>query len=73
MRNLKAISFSLFPFFFSLGIAGADAQQYPSRSIRLIMPNAPGSSADTMGRTPGMPEDEITQLITGWLALRLAA
>ena len=50
MRNLKAISFSLFPFFFSLGIAGADAQQYPSRSIRLIMPNAPGSSADTMGR-----------------------
>jgi hypothetical protein len=25
-----------------------------------------------MGRTPGMPEDEITQLITGWLALRLA-
>ena len=50
MRNLKAISFSLFPFLFSLGIAGADAQQYPARSIRLIMPNAPGSSADTMGR-----------------------
>jgi tripartite-type tricarboxylate transporter receptor subunit TctC len=26
------------------------AADYPSRSIRLIMPNAPGSSADTMGR-----------------------
>jgi tripartite-type tricarboxylate transporter receptor subunit TctC len=26
------------------------AKDYPSRTIRLIMPNAPGSSADTMGR-----------------------
>jgi esterase FrsA len=26
-----------------------------------------------MGRTPGMPEDEITKLITDWLALRLGA
>jgi len=26
------------------------AKDYPSRPIRLIMPNAPGSSADTMGR-----------------------
>jgi len=50
MRNLKAISFCLLPFAICLGIAGAEAQQYPSRSIRLIMPNAPGSSADTMGR-----------------------
>jgi tripartite-type tricarboxylate transporter receptor subunit TctC len=50
MKPLKVISFSLFPFLFSLGIAVAHAQQYPSRSIRLIMPNAPGSSADTMGR-----------------------
>ena len=31
-------------------LSAADAQQYPSRPIRLIMPNAPGSSADTMGR-----------------------
>ena len=30
--------------------AAASAQQYPSRPIRLIMPNAPGSSADTVGR-----------------------
>ena len=50
MKNLTKLSFSLFPFLFSLGIAAADAQQYPSRPIRLIMPNAPGSSADTMGR-----------------------
>ena len=26
-----------------------------------------------MGRTPGMPEDEITKLITDWLALRLGS
>jgi tripartite-type tricarboxylate transporter receptor subunit TctC len=31
--------------------AAADpARDYPARPIRLIMPNAPGSSADTMGR-----------------------
>ena len=27
-----------------------NAQEYPSRPIRLIIPNAPGSSADTIGR-----------------------
>jgi tripartite-type tricarboxylate transporter receptor subunit TctC len=32
-------------------VQAADAAKaYPSRPIRLIMPNAPGSSADTMGR-----------------------
>ena len=50
MKTLIKLSFSLFPFLFSLGSAAADAQHYPSRPIRLIMPNAPGSSADTMGR-----------------------
>jgi tripartite-type tricarboxylate transporter receptor subunit TctC len=29
---------------------GAGAQEYPSRPIRLMMPNAPGSSIDTIGR-----------------------
>src|SRR5262245_18952017 len=31
-------------------LAADAAKDYPSRPIRLIMPNAPGSSADTMGR-----------------------
>ncbi len=30
--------------------AANPAQDYPSQPIRLVMPNAPGSSADTMGR-----------------------
>ena len=30
--------------------AADSAKDYPSRPIRLIMPNAPGSSADTIGR-----------------------
>ncbi len=30
--------------------AADEAKDYPSRSIRLVMPNAPGSSTDTMGR-----------------------
>jgi len=50
MKALPKISLSLVTGVFCLGVAMAHAQQYPSRSIRLIMPNAPGSSADTMGR-----------------------
>ena len=30
--------------------AGAGAQNYPTKSIRMIMPNAPGSANDTLGR-----------------------
>ncbi len=50
MKTLIELSFCLLPLTFCLGIAAATAQQYPSRPIRLIMPNAPGSSADTLGR-----------------------
>src|SRR5262245_15795115 len=49
MKALKKIVLCLVPCAFCAGIATA-AEQYPTRSIRLIMPNAPGSSADTMGR-----------------------
>lgn len=31
-------------------IAAAAAQSYPTKSIRMIMPNAPGSANDTLGR-----------------------
>jgi len=34
----------------AFGFAVGRAADYPSRPIRLVMPNAPGSSADTMGR-----------------------
>ena len=34
----------------ALAQAAERIQNYPSRPIRLIMPNAPGSSNDTMGR-----------------------
>ena len=34
--------------------AADSARDYPTRPIRLIMPNAPGSSADTMGRIAAM-------------------
>ncbi len=40
-----------------LGTAPADAQEaaksYPSRPIRLIVPNAPGSAVDTLSRIVG--------------------
>ena len=45
--NVLLVAFS----FLALAAHAADqAKDYPSRPIRLIMPNAPGSSADTMGR-----------------------
>jgi len=39
--------------------AAATAQDYPSRPIRLIMPNAPGSSIDTVGRLIGVRLGEV--------------
>jgi tripartite-type tricarboxylate transporter receptor subunit TctC len=41
-----ATAFAAFP-----GIAwGAEGDDYPKRPVKLIMPNAPGSSSDTLGR-----------------------
>ena len=48
-----ALSFSLFPFAFYLGIACAHAQSYPTKPIRLIVPLAPGGGNDTMARLIG--------------------
>lgn len=50
MRSLAALYFSLFPFLFSLGIAGANAQQYPVRPVRVIVPLTPGGGVDTIAR-----------------------
>jgi tripartite-type tricarboxylate transporter receptor subunit TctC len=53
VKTLKATSFSLFPFLFSLGIAAADAQQYPARPVRVIVPFAPGSPIEVPARIVG--------------------
>jgi len=52
METRRIVSTALGAVFAFSGAAAvaAEAQQYPSRPIRLIMPNAPGSSTDTMGR-----------------------
>ncbi len=43
----------------SIVAATAPAQDYPTRPIRLIMPNAPGSSIDTVGRLVGVRLGEV--------------
>ena len=47
--------FSLFPFLFSLGCAlatgAALAQQFPVKTVRLILPFPPGGPTDLLGRT----------------------
>jgi tripartite-type tricarboxylate transporter receptor subunit TctC len=36
-----------------LAVAGANAQNYPSKPIRMIVPSTPGGSVDTLARTIG--------------------
>jgi tripartite-type tricarboxylate transporter receptor subunit TctC len=52
MRYALALALSLFA-------AAAPAQDYPTRPVRLIMPNAPGSSIDTVGRLIGVRLGEV--------------
>jgi len=46
----KWIYFSLSPFLFSLGNAGAIAQTFPSKPVRFIIPQTAGSATDTVAR-----------------------
>ena len=49
-KRLQYLSFCLFPFAFSLGIAAASAQGYPSRAVRFLVPNPPGGGTDLIAR-----------------------
>jgi esterase FrsA len=61
-----------------LGVNGKLDDMAPVDDIYLLLEHGNPKEAriypkgSHMGRTPGMPEDEITKLITGWLAQRLA-
>src|SRR5690348_4558357 len=47
------IVLSLFPFTFSLDIAAAQAQQYPSKPVRWIVPSSAGGANDVLARIVG--------------------
>ena len=49
--NLRQyLPFALLPFAFCLGIAVANAQGYPAKTVRIVAPFSPGGTADTLGR-----------------------
>jgi tripartite-type tricarboxylate transporter receptor subunit TctC len=54
------ITFSLFPFLFSLGCGVASAQPYPSKPVRVISPFPPGGSVDLVAR---MFAPKLTELL----------
>ena len=47
---MNTIKKQLFGLLFATAAVGAWAQDYPNRPIRILVPNAPGSSVDTMTR-----------------------
>jgi tripartite-type tricarboxylate transporter receptor subunit TctC len=49
-KNVNTIKKQLFGLLFAATAVGAWAQDYPNRPIRILVPNAPGSSVDTMTR-----------------------
>ncbi len=55
----RLLAFSLLPFAFSLGVACANAQSYPAKPIRFVIPFPPGGSTDLLGRLIGQQWSEM--------------
>lgn len=60
MRSLRATVSALLALTLAMGAAVVHAQAYPSRPIRLVLPQAPGAGSDLVGR---MMAERLTQTL----------
>ena len=59
-RTLRVIAAALLALGMTPALAADAAADYPNRPIRLLVPNAPGSSVDTLGRIFGQALTNVT-------------
>lgn len=59
LSRFRTMAFAAAALTFMLGSAGALAQTYPSKPVRMIVPFPPGGGADIMGRTIGQKLSEM--------------
>src|SRR5437868_8372670 len=53
MRNIRSLAATTLAFLFSVIAAGAQAQSFPNRSLKIVVPATPGGAIDVIARLVG--------------------